>query len=64
MNIDEHFCKAAGFLGTAQAKFDYQDYESAKAAIVEANSHTLELLDHIHKLIALQADIELSPEGS
>lgn len=60
MNIDDHFCKAAGFLGTAQANVDSHDYESAQAALASAYSHTRELLDHVQTLIVSKANVELT----
>lgn len=60
MNTNEHFAKAYEFLGKAEYQIDEQDYESARASLYRAFSHNQKLIDHVGKLEALKANIELS----
>lgn len=60
MNIENHFKHAEAYLDMANEKVVSEEYTGSRASLAKAYSHTRELLDHVQKLVVMQADVELS----
>lgn len=58
MNIEDHFSSAEVYLEMANEKVQRNDFVGAQASLAEANSHTLEAMDHVQKLVDLKSHIK------